>query len=213
MIDWLEDIKSQFWKDGRLEDVKQLAKELDYKFIRREQFSDQPYGIKGFRIFKGKKPKRLKGILWNKDFQKGIRLRIYDYVYYNDDRIKTTTVFELEKPDFQFSKFLIRPKRGSGYFFRQLFADNSPKAFDYHPAFERTHFAQTQDIYELEAQLNDAFIDLLIQQENLRVEGERNYLVFYRKHQKLNPPEIKKDLQHIMEMVDALMYKEDDEYV
>ena len=125
MKEIFDDIKNTLWKDERVLEFDQLAKEYGFQFSSRARFAERPYSLKGLQLFKGKKGKRLSGIL-TKEIKIGSSIaRIYDYLYYAGPKTKKSTVFEFYIPQIVLSKFLIRPKRSASKL-KSLFVREKP---------------------------------------------------------------------------------------
>ena len=89
----LDDLIDRFWKDGRIKELEELARTEDFRFSMRDRLDLQTYKIKNFRLFQGRKAKRLRGIISKQ--VNSVQVRIYDYVYYAESHKKKTTGCEV----------------------------------------------------------------------------------------------------------------------
>lgn len=212
MEHWIDDIKDQFFTDGRVEELRQLAGRMDFKFIPKMPFAEQTFEIKDFRIFKGKRPKRLKGILWQQTPGAGLKSRIYDYLYYAEGKKRITTVFEFQSGAFRFPRFLIRPK-GAGAFLKQLFGKTETLPYPDFPAFHKKYQVETEDPLLFEETISPAFMEYYFQTGQHSLEGEGNFLLFFQKNRLQPAKHIPEAYQTCLELIHSLHRREDEEYV
>ena len=62
MEGFFDDLIDSFKKNGRVEEMRQIARANKFRFKDREKFAQQDYLLKSFTIFNGKKDKRLRSI-------------------------------------------------------------------------------------------------------------------------------------------------------
>ena len=84
MEGFFDDLIDSFKKNGRVEEMRQIAHANKFRFKDREKFAQQDYLLKSFTIFNGKKDKRLKGIMMKEELAFNADIRIYDYWYFGD---------------------------------------------------------------------------------------------------------------------------------
>ncbi len=196
----LDDIIDKFWKDGRVKELEEFASRFDYEFTSKERLELQTYEIKDFHLFKGKKAKRLKGILSRT--VDGIDIRIYDYIYYGEGEKRKTTVFELCDPQLNLPRFIIRPKRSIKWVTE---------------VFQRKHWFYPNQVgfhayYEIEGPypkeivdgISDEFVDLVSTATRVRVEGDANYLLVYFRGKQTAVQHLESTLEFALDLRDSL---------
>ena len=177
MKGFFDDIIDLVRKNGRVEELKQVAKVNGFKFKNKESWASQDYLLKSFSIFKGKKDKRMKGILRKEILPLEAQIRIYDYIYFGDLKTKKTTVFEIECKDLQLPRFEIHPK---GFFKKvsEFFVDSDKpyaKDSEFHGKFE----IQTKSSQAFEDALNVHFLDFILEKKLISAEGKGDYLILF----------------------------------
>ncbi len=204
MKEIFDDIKNAFWKDERVLEYEQIAKEHEFQFSARIGFAEQPYGLKGMQLFQGEKAKRLNGIL-KKDIELGASVvRIYDYIYYGGSATRKNTVFEYFIPEIELSKFLIRPKRRSAKL-RSLFFKRQ-SIFPSLSYFNKRYEISEADPDKIEVELNEEFLELLAEQKGIWVEGDNNYLIFYLKNKLIPVGEMMDYYTITLDLLDRFLY-------
>ncbi len=195
----LDDIIDRFWKDGRTKELEELADQDGFQYVRRERLDVQTYRIKDFRIFRGRKPKRLRGILRKKVGTTDVR--IYDYVYYAEAKKRKTTVFELRDRTIDLPQFVIRPKRSI-----QWVKDIFRKNISFYPEAKAFHAYYEIDTYQrdLTESLTPPFIDLVASCIRLSVEGEGPYLLMYYRNKIVKAKDINLQLELALDLVECL---------
>ncbi|NND31072.1 MAG: hypothetical protein HKN76_00685 [Saprospiraceae bacterium] len=196
----LDDIIDRFWKDGRIKELEELARTEGYHFSMRDRLDLQTYKIKNFRLFQGRKAKRLRGIL-SRTID-SIQVRIYDYVYYAESHKKKTTVFELFDDQLELLPFIIRPKR-SIQWLKEVFHRNTsffPQASAFHAYYE----IDTQHQRNIDAQFTEDFIDLISSIKHVSVEGQGAYLLVYFRNTIVPAYEIGVKLDLTLQLLDSL---------
>ena len=196
----LDDLIDRFWKDGRIKELEELARTEDYRFSMRDRLDLQTYKIKNFRLFRGRKAKRLRGIISKQ--VNSVQVRIYDYVYYAESHKKKTTVFELFDDQLDLSPFIIRPKRGIQWI-KEVFHKNTsfyPEALAFHAYYE----IDTHDRSDMDGQLTGEFVDQISRMRHISVEGQGSYLLIYFRNIVVPAHEINTKLEFALELLDSL---------
>ena len=173
----LDDIIDRFWKDGRVKEMEEYAERHAFDFTGRERFELQTYQIRDFQLFRGKRPKRLKGILTKTEGPAAVR--VYDYIYYGEGEKRKSTVYEIFDEQLNLPRFIIRPKR-SIQWVKEVFGGNKwfyPECKGFHSYYE------IEGPYhdDLAFDLTQDFVDLVSSATRIRVEGEGSYLIVYKK--------------------------------
>ncbi len=212
MREIFDDLKNTIWKDDRVLAFHQLAETEGFKINDRERFGSQAIGLKGFQLFKGKRGKRLKNVLYKIDHKSSLKARIYDYAYFGDSKTRTSTVIEFYLPQWRFSEMLIRPKsklhKMKSFFGKQrvLF----PEIVDFH----KTYQIQAPIIDNLKYELNEEFLDLFADQKQLWMEAKGNFILFYIKHKPIPLPKLLETYEYSKDLLDALLHgHSSEEYV
>lgn len=209
--EFFDDLKDKFMKDERILELKQLSKEKNWGFRKQDHFANQSTALKGFKIFKGKKRKRLRGILIKPEESIKGNARIYDYIYYPDSGKKKTTVVEIETSQLNLSKFFIRSKRGFQKF-KDLFAKRPiilPQVTHFHANYQIEAIDEPSTSFEF----NEAFLDMIALKKGIRVEGEGKYLLVYRKHKQIPANELLEFYDFAMTLAESLIFDKSSEYV
>ena len=177
MLDKLVDIYDNWSKGGRAKDLKQLAREFNFRYERRVEFGSQPSDIKSFKIFAKKGIKRFMGVM-ETDLEKGQgTVRFYDYLKTVDLETYTRSIVEVYCEDIRTDYFKIEPK-GIINRTKNIFKSNSkiyPKAKAFHNKF---YIETTSD--DVQYILNKKVLDLMLDYPNLSMEARGHCFIFYK---------------------------------
>ncbi len=208
---FIDDLIDNFRRPERVTEFIQLAKQFEFGFKVKEKFVDQPYFLKGFDIFKGKKSKRLKAILRKNETSFNGVVRIYDYVYYGELKKRITTIFEIRSNEFDFNKFEIRPK-GTLNQLQEFFIDKVrpfPEKKEFHSKYE----VKTEDSITFEAEVGSRFLEDIARKKGLYLEADADYLLVYYRHQKIPSKEIMVEYDFVLDMIEHILYDYSDDFV
>ncbi len=198
----LDDLIDKFWSDGRINELEQVAAENGFKFLKRQRMADQPYEIKDFRLFRGKKAKRFRGVLSRRANEIAVKVRIYDYVYYAESRKRKSTVLELYHPRLDLPRFAVMPKRGIKWI-QEMFSSGKPP----HPellGFHSYYEILGDDMEDIRESLTEEFMDLISTKTRIRCEGEGRYLLLYYRDRKIPAKHIMPEYDFLLQAADAL---------
>ena len=211
MREIFDDIKNAIFKDDRVEAIGQLAEEHGFLFYKRQKFHEQPYQIRDFKLFKGKKGKRITGILTKTSPLSHVNARIYDYIYFADSKKKRTTVFEFYFEQISLGPFLIRPKRNVRWV-KEIFSKRN-RPFRDQLGFHSFYEVVAHSRERVENELSTEFIQLVGSKSRIWVEGNGHYLIVYYRHQQAPIGEILNWYESILDMVETILpetYREED---
>lgn len=207
----IDDFIDNFRKPERFDEFKQLARQFDFRYRNKEKFASQPYFLKGFNLFRGKKPKRLKAVLLKKEPAFNGVTRIYDYFYFGEFKKRQTTVFELQCKEFDFARFEITPK-GTLDQIQDFFVGKDkpfPQEKDFHGKYE----VDTRDHYVFEGQIGRAALNQIAERKGLHIEGHEDYLLVYFHGRKIPSQEIMQEYDFVLDLVDNILYDYNDDIV
>ncbi|MEM1124762.1 MAG: hypothetical protein AAGJ18_30270 [Bacteroidota bacterium] len=204
MKEIFDDLKSAIWKDDRLYAMRQIAQTEQFQLKERARFGEQPNGLKGCQLFQGKRGKRLKNILYKIDRNTSLKTRIYDYTYFGDSKNRTSTVIEFYLPQWNFSPALIRPK-GNLHKMKSFFG-KKPLIFNGLKNFHRKYQIASPDVTHLVYELNEDFLELLANQQQIWVELNGNFILFYTKHKLIPIPSLMDQYEYVLDLLDCLLY-------
>jgi hypothetical protein len=208
---FLDDLIDNFRKDERVVAMGQLAREFKFRFKERAKFASQPYHLKGFEIFRGKKPSRLKGILSLQDPSFNGKIRIYDYVYFGEFKKRRTTIFELESKDFDLPKFEIHPK-GTLNQIQEFFVGKEkpyPEIKEFHSKYE----VKTLEEEYFENRVSYLALEQIAEKKGLYVEGEGDYLLMYYRSQQVDVRDIIADCDYALDLAENVLHTDSGDYV
>lgn len=212
MKEFFDDLKTSIWKDDRLLGMREIAEQLKFGFVERERFGTQAHSLKRFKLFGGKRGKRLKGVLYNTEPNSSLKTRIYDYIYFGDSKNRVSTVFEFYLPQWTFSEVMLRPK-GSIHKLKGLFGKTKvifPDLIDFH----KKYHINAPLSGNLKYELNEEFLDLLSEQKRIWVEINGHFIIFYYKQKPLKIREMLEQYEFIQDLLDALVHgHSNEEYV
>ncbi|KAA3640639.1 MAG: hypothetical protein DWQ02_01765 [Bacteroidetes bacterium] len=208
---FIDDLIDNFRRPERLSEFSQLARQYEFGLKAKEKFVNQPYFLKGFDIFKGKKSKRLKSILHKDEPSFHGRMRIYDYTYYGEFKKRHTTIFEVKSEEFTFEKFEIRPK-GALNQIQEFFIDKE-KPFPEKKEFHGKYEIKTEDSITFEGQVGSRMLEDISQKKGLHVEGDADYLLVYYKNQKIPSKDVMYEYDFVLDLVEHILYDYSDDYV
>jgi hypothetical protein len=211
MEGFFDDLIDSFKKNGRVEEMRQIAHANKFRFKDREKFAQQDYLLKSFTIFNGKKDKRLKGIMMKEELAFNADIRIYDYWYFGDFKKRKTTVFEIKCAEFDFPKFEIRTK---GLFNKMsdlvLSKEKAfPNATDFHTAYEIV----TEDSEALEIELNLQSLNFILDKKDMLVEGDGDYLLVYFLYKQIPARGIMEEYEDVLDFVEVVFKNDEGEFV
>ena len=211
MEGFIDDIVDSIRRNGRVEELRQIARLNGFSFKNREKFSQQDYLLKIFSIFKGKKSKRFKGILKKNEPTLDAKIRIYDYWYFGDLKKRKTTIYEIFVEAFDLPKFEIRPK-GLLNQVTEIFLNKEkpfPKNAKFHSKFEII----TDDASHFESEISEAALNFLLNEKNISVEGEGDYLLVYHTYQTTPAKYITTEYDNILDFVEIILRDDSNQYV
>jgi len=211
MEGFFDDLKDQFVPNGRVNEMQQVAKEEKFNFRRKEKFANQDYLLKSFQIFKGKKDKRLKGILRKKENEFDAVIRMYDYFYWGDFKTRKTTIFEINCPELDLPKFHIYPKgimnQVSSFFV------NKEKPFLEETDFHAKFHIETTNNSELETAVGKKLLSQLLSLSNISIEGEDDYLLLYFHGKQIPTPDLMTNYENVVDILDLILNDNSNEFV
>ncbi|MFK8007753.1 MAG: hypothetical protein AB8H03_15350 [Saprospiraceae bacterium] len=211
MEGFFDDLVDRFKKNGRIEEMRQIAHANNFKFKNRDNFANQDYLLKSFSIFNGKKDKRLKGIMMKEELAFNADLRVYDYWYFGDFKKRKTTIFEIKCAEFDFPKFEIRTKGLLNKMSELVLSKDKvfPDATEFHTTYEIV----TDTPEELETELNLQSLDFILDKKNMFVEGDGDYLLVYFLYSQIPAREIMEEYEDVLEFVDVIFKNDEGEFV
>ena len=211
MEGFFDDLIDSFKKNGRVEEMRQIARANKFKFKDRERFANQDYLLKSFSIFNGKKDKRLKGVMMKEELAFNADIRIYDYWYFGDFKKRKTTVFEIKCAEFDFPKFDIRTKGLLNKMSDLVLSKDKafPNATDFHTTYEIV----TEDPEGLEAELNLQSLNFILDKKDMLVEGDGDYLLVYFLYKQIPAREIMEEYEDVLDFVDVVFKNDEGEFV
>ena len=69
MEEYIDDFIDKIRNDDRILELSTFAEQYRLEFVKRDRFGPQDHRLKGFKIFKGKRGKRMRGIISNPEPQ------------------------------------------------------------------------------------------------------------------------------------------------
>ena len=211
MEGFFDDLIDSFKKNGRVEEMRQIAHANKFRFKDREKFAQQDYLLKSFTIFNGKKDKRLKGVMMKEELAFNADIRVYDYWYFGDFKKRKTTVFEIKCAEFDFPKFEIRTKGLLNKMSEFVLSKDKtfPRATDFHASYEIV----TNDPDGLEAELNLQSLDFILNKKSMFVEGHGKYMLVYFLYKQIPAREIMEEYENVLDFVDVIFKNDEGEFV
>jgi len=211
MEGFFDDLKDKLVPNGRVDEMRQVAIENQFNFRSKENFSGQDYLLKSFQIFKGKKDKRLKGILRKKENELDALIRMYDYIYWGDLKTRKTTIVEINCLALDLPKFNIYPKgilnQVSSFFV------NKEKAFPKEENFHAKFNIETENVEDLEATFGNKMLEKLLQVPTISMEGEGDYLLIYFYSKQIPAPELMTNYDLALDLFDLALNDNSSEFV
>jgi len=96
--------------------------------------------------------------------------------------------------------------------FKDLFGRRAkilPQVVPFHSKYQIEAMDEESTDYEL----NESFLDMISTRKGIRVEGEGNYLLVYRKNKQISANEILLEYEFAIGLVESLIYDKSNEYV
>lgn len=212
MREIFDDLKNTIWQDDRMLAFRRLAEEEGFVLHDRERFGNQEIGLKGFRLFKGKRGKRLKSVLYKTERNSSLKTRIYDYAYFGDSKTRTSTVFEFYLPQWNFSEMLIRPK--SNLHKMKSFFGKQRTLFPEVAHFHKTYHIYASNAENLRYELNEEFLDLIAEQKRIWMEARGSFILFYIKRKPIPLDQLMETYEFSRDLLEVLIHgHSSEEYV
>ncbi|MFK7979707.1 MAG: hypothetical protein AB8G86_06975 [Saprospiraceae bacterium] len=212
MREIFDDLKNTIWQDDRVLAFRRLAEEEGFDLHDRERFGNQEIGIKGFQLFKGKRGKRLKSVLYKTERNSSLKTRIYDYAYFGDSKTRTTTVIEFYLPQWNFSEMLIRPK--SNLHKMKAFFGKQRMLFPEVAHFHKAYHIYAPNAENLKYELNEEFVDLMAEQKRIWMEANGNFILFYIKRKPIPLGQLMETYEFAQDLLEVLIHgHSSEEYV
>ncbi len=212
MREIFDDLKNTIWQDDRVLAFRKLAVAENFEINDRERFGNQAIGLKGFQLFQGKRGKRLKSVLYQKERNTSLKTRIYDYAYFGDSKTRTSTVIEFYLPQWNFSEMLIRPK--SNFHKMKAFFGKQRVLFPDIVQFHKTYHIYAPKTDNLRYELNEEFLDLIAEQKRIWMEAKGNFILFYTKNKPMPLDQLMEHYEFSRDLLDALIHgHSSEEYV
>lgn len=205
MEEAIDDFIDKFWKNDRVVELRQLADEHSWEFTSRERFAEQPTALKQFRLFKGKRGKRITGILSTVNHELKCNVRIYDYIYYSDGGKRKTTVIELTSSSFNCIPFHISPKKGLA----TLFSFGNKSGLE---KFNSDYQLEGPD-RELRGQFPDSAKELVARSSGLSVEAEGGVFIYYFNKKRIPVEEIVLEYRKALGILDRVLHDREKDFV
>lgn len=196
-------IKDIFFKDERLVNLKQLAKENKCSFKSTEKFTKQKLELKVFQIFSGRKGKRLRGIITSIEKQVPCVGRMYDFVDYSSRRKKTTTIIELHSTKLNLHQFLIKPK-GKLNKFKELFIREEQEFILADEFFSSYELLYNRD-KSIKLNLNKEVLELIASRNHIVIEGDEQHLLIYYPNQTIPATELKGEFTFAVQLLSEII--------
>lgn len=208
---FFDDIKDIIQKNGRVEEMRQIAGVNGFRFRSRETFARQDYLIKEFSIFKGKKDKRIKGIMMKNEPSFDIKIRVYDYWYFGDFKKRKTTIFEVYGKALDFPKFEIRPKGLLNQMTEIFWAKEKPypNQKDFHAKYE----VLSMDAKLFEAEMSPKVLEHLMDRKNFSIEGDGDYLLAYSTYEVVHAKDLIDEYDFVLDLVEIILKDDTNQYV
>jgi len=211
MEGFFDDLKDKIVPNGRVNEMHQVAKLHRFNFRRKENFANQDYLLKSFQVFKGKKDKRLKGILRKKENELDAIIRMYDYFYWGDLKTKKTTIFEVNAPELDLPKFHISPRgilnQVSSFF------TTKEKPFPEEEIFHSKFNIETIHKLEIEEIIGPKLRQHLSSFPNISIEGEGDYLLIYFLGKQIPSPDLITNYENVIDILDLFLNDNSSEFV
>ncbi len=201
MEEYIDDFIDKFRSDDRILELSSFAERYRLFFVKRERFGNQDYRLNGFNIFKGKKGKRIRGIISDPEPTLNCEGRIYDYHYYGDGGVKKTTLIEIKSRELNLPYFILKPKKGL-YRMKDMFAPSRPLIS--HQYFNENFVIETNDERWVQDNLDEEIIDLVLSRPKITIEGDRNYLLVYYKNKKIKIDQLIKEYEFALDIYNAM---------
>lgn len=210
MVENLINIYDQFSKNGRLQDLAQLAKEQGNKYRKREPFGNQFTELKGFKLFSAKGSKRLLGIIEKRLPESNANLRFYDFTKTKDLDTKSVSVVEVKMEEYFFDQFTISPN--SGLNLVKSFFSSKTKI---HPQLKTFHKHFKIDCSDANALLilNKSTLGLLENFHGINIEAKGKYIIFYYPQKELALEKVLGMMNLAEDFLATLLFDNSEDYV
>ncbi|MDX1476131.1 MAG: hypothetical protein R3301_00450 [Saprospiraceae bacterium] len=208
MEEVFDDFIGKFYTNDRIVALGKLAAEHGWAFAKRARFAEQTTEIKHFKLFKGKRGKRVTGLCEIGLADTGSATRVYDYIYYSDGGKKKTTVIEVFVPDLFLTQFRIFPKPALKSLFQR--SRNGDPALD---LFDKHYQIETADPAATDQEVPDSVLAMIAPEKGCTLEGAGQYLVFYKKHKQLPVSEILPAVDLVLNIADAVQHDHEKDFV
>jgi hypothetical protein len=210
MFESLVQVYDEFTKNGRIQDLKQLAKEQRFSFSKRVSFGSQITELKGFKVFAKKGTKRLVGLISQATEGFKGEIRFYDFLRTYELETYTTSVIEI-RCDELFAEYLTIQPKGALEKMKGIFVSEE-KEFPHLQLFHQ-NFQISSRSPDASLLLKESVVDLMSQFPGLTFEAEGNYFLFYFRKKEMKIQQIIPNINFAEEFVRLLCFDQEGDFV
>ncbi|MEM9888088.1 MAG: hypothetical protein AAF849_19500 [Bacteroidota bacterium] len=176
MKEIIEDIKDSIWSSERRLDLIQVAKKQGYAFKNSRAFISLDIDLKQFHFFGSNKKHKLKHILSESVATLGGKVEAIDF-YRKGKQKKWTTIIVVESPLLELPAFRIEARTRWDWWRRKPKGRNIE--FMGFPEFnDRYHLYTSASPRQMKDLLQEEALDFLLEQQNLYLEANKQFLLF-----------------------------------
>ena len=201
-----------FDKRKRHDQLSQLAAHEQIPFAKSQRFKDWRTGIPNFRLWKKRSSRRVKNIFQFSEPELGGHIQIFDFLHMDDDgETRRTTTFLLESRDLRLPSFRIRPK-GFEDVLGKLFVAPNP-LFPKYPDFSKNYKIIGRDRKAIRYAIKPEIFSLFTGKNNWHLEGEGQFLIWYRKNKTRRTTQIMSFYEEGRELCHWMLNSDTNDYV
>lgn len=210
MIDFLEDIGEMIFGDKRMDALRHFAAAKGFSLKKRVKAELLPFDVQYMELFDGKRTKKIKGFLYKRDLRLSALTQIFDYYYINDFGTKTTSTFLFEVKALELPYFIIKPK---SHLSKLGSIFSSTEWSDVNKDFDDNFTVESEDSNYMRMMITIQFAELMMEMQGFTVEGKGDYLVIYKKNNKIDIVDMDNVYDAGLEMVDIILHDQSNELV
>ncbi len=192
--------------------LKRIAELWEAPIERKIRFKSLPRTVQKFRIFKSKSKKRVKNIITLSEADLQSNILVFDF-HCSDDGfdIKRTTVLLVESAMFDLPKFHVEPKSAISLLAKLFFIEESQ--FDKFPEFVQHYKVKGNDVDSIDYVMKRELLEYLSVETKWNIEGDENYLLFYKKNKTVRPENLETFKEACLDMSRWIMLSDSNDYV
>jgi hypothetical protein len=202
MIEIFQEISDLIFGNKRLEALKHFAQAKDFGYKKRFNVDTLPIEVQKMDLYKSKKKKSIKGVLYKSFENHETTSHIFDLISAGDLGSNTTTSYLFYSPKLNLPYFIIKP-RNSFSKIGNIFGGSEWSEF--HPNFDKEFVIESNDLNYMRMAMTIQFTDTMLQLKGYSLEGFGKYLLLYKPNDTTDIIDMDNTFDAGIELVDIIL--------